>query len=187
MDRVINFILDILIHFQKWDKTKTVKELKVFSQLLLKQIYNQIPGVSAAAGLVAGGWIASTFTTSPIKAQLASWGLIQGATHAVSGFTYRLMSIVIPLLAAGATAYLVQKLLKIFRDGQMARNMAIVNSLGREVLDSLQEKLSILEKAREAGILSQGEYLTKKANLYQTYSRILPEKLKELLMNKLTG
>jgi hypothetical protein len=90
-------------------------------------------------------------------------------------------------LAAGATAYLVQKLLKIFRDGQMARNMAIVNSLGREVLDSLQEKLSILEKAREAGILSQGEYLTKKANLYQTYSRILPEKLKELLMNKLTG
>jgi hypothetical protein len=187
MDRVIHFILDILIGFQKWDKTKTVAEFKVFSQLLVKQLYNQIPGVSAAAGLAAGGWIASTFTTSPIKAQLASWGLISGATHAVSGLTYRLMSILIPLLAAGATAYLVQKLLKIFRDGQMKRNMALVSRMGQDVRDALQEKLSILEKAREAGILSQGEYLTKKANLVQTYSRLLPEKLKELLMNKLTG
>jgi len=183
----MNFILDLLIRFQKWDKTKTAKELKIFSQLLLKQLYNQIPGASAATGLVAGGWVAATFTTSPIGAMLASWGLIPGATHAVSGLTYRLMSIIIPLFAAGATAYLAQKLLIIFRDRQMVRNMAIVNSLDRGVMGSLHKKLSILEDAREAGILSQGEYLTKKANLYQTYSRILPEKLKELLMNKLTG
>lgn len=40
---------------------------------------------------------------------------------------------------------------------------------------------------REAGLLSESEYFTKKAILYQTYSRKLPEKIRELIINKLAG
>ncbi|MHB8483141.1 MAG: hypothetical protein ACYDBV_10510 [Nitrospiria bacterium] len=187
MDKLIDLTINILLRFKNWDKTKVIKESKEFFQHFLKQLYNQIPGVSAAAGLTAGGWIASTFTTSPLKATLASWGLMKGGRHVVSGSMYQFLSIFVPLLVAGITAYIVQKLLKMFRARQMERNMAIVEQMEPAVQNSLREKLTILEKAKEAGILSSGEYFTKKSNLYQTYSRILPKHLKELLINKLTG
>ncbi len=186
MNRFIDSIVEFLLDLKKWDKPKLQKESKEFFQQLLKQIYNQIPGVSAIAGLIAGGWIASTFTTSPFKATLASWGIIKGGRHVVSGTTYQFLSVVFPLLAAGLTAYLVQKLLKVFRTRQMEKNMAIVEESSQEIKEALRERLLILEKAKEVGILSQAEYFTKKANLYQTYSRILPEQLKELILNKLS-
>lgn len=187
MTQLIDFLIECLLDLKKWTRGRFIKELKEFSQQLLKQIYNQIPGVSAVAGLIAGGWIASTFTTSPFTAALASWGIIEGGMHVVSGTTYKLLSVVIPLLAAGLTAYMVQKLLKSFRTQQMEKNMAIIENSSQEIREALREKLTILEKAKDAGILSQREYFAKKANLYQTYSRILPEQIKELLINKLTG
>ena len=187
MDKLIDTVINILVRFKSLDKTKMIKESKEFIQLFLKQLYNQIPGVSAAAGLIAGTWVASTFTTSPFKARLASWGLIKGARHVVSSSMYQFLSIFIPLLIAGMTAYAVQKLLKMFRTRQMARNRAIIEQMEPAVQSALKGKLDILEKAKEAGILSSGEYFTKKSNLYQTYSRILPEKLKDLLINKLAG
>lgn len=186
MNRLIDSIVVLLPDLKKWDRARYLKELKEFFQILLKQIYNQIPGISAIAGLIAGGWIASTFTTSPFKATLASWGIIKGGRHVVSGLTYQLLSIVIPLLAAGLTAYFVQKLLKTFRTRRMEKNMAIVEESSLGIKEALRERLAILEKAKEMGILSQGEYFTKKANLYQTWSRILPEQFKELILNKLS-
>lgn len=187
MTKLIDFLIEFLLDLRKWGRGRFIKEFKEFSQQLLKQIYNQIPGVSAIAGLIAGGWIGSTFTTSPFTAALASWGIIEGGRHVVSGTTYKFLSVVIPLLAAGLTAYAVQKLLKTFRTRQMETNIAIIENSSQEIREILAEKLIILEKARDAGILSQREYFTKKANLYQTYSRILPEQIKELLINKLTG
>ena len=177
----------MLLSLKTLDRTKIMKELKEFFLLFLKQIYNRIPGISAIAALIAGTWIASTFTTSPIKARLASWGLIKGGRHVVSGSMYQLLSILIPLLVAGFTAYLVQKILKIFRARQMEWNIALVSSLDKGIQDSLLEKLNLLEKVKEAGLLSQGEYTTKKANLYQAYSKTLPDKVKDLLVKKLTG
>ncbi|MBI1823818.1 MAG: hypothetical protein HY200_02015 [Nitrospirae bacterium] len=177
----------MFLGLKKLDRAKIIKESREFSFQFLKQIYNQIPGISAIAALITGTWIASTFTTSPIKAQLASWGLINGGRHVVGSSMYRFLSIVIPLLVAGITAYLVQKLLKLFRAKQMDRNILLVSNLNKDVQESLLEKLGLLEKMKEAGLLSQGEYETKKANLFQTYTKILPNKVKELLVNKLTG
>ena len=69
----------------------------------------------------------------------------------------------------------------------MQRNIAAVSRLGSDIQALVNEKLAILEKAKEAGLLSPGEYLTKKANLYSTYSRILSVDIKELVMSKLGG
>jgi hypothetical protein len=187
MDKVIDYLIEILIRLKKWDRAKTAIELKELSHFLVRQVFNQIPGVSAIAALIVGGWVASTFTTSPLKATLASWGLIKGGTHVVSGHMYRFLSIFLPILVAGFTVYLVQKILKSFREKQMQRNIVKISQLGKDVQALLQERLIILEKAKETGLLSNSEYLTKKANLYATYSRILPTQIKELLISKLTG
>ena len=187
MDKLLDLIAAIQWRLKKWDKTKFLRELREFSRLLLKQIFNQIPGVSAATGLIAGAWIASTFTTSPIRAKLAGWGFIEGGTHVVSGFMYGVMSIVVPLLTAGVTAYFVQKFLKRSRTLRMEKNRNLLSHADQDLKDALKGKLLLLEKAFLAGILTDSEYQTKKANLYQTYARNIPDKLRELLINKLTS
>ncbi len=57
----------------------------------------------------------------------------------------------------------------------------------KEVQHEIQEKLKILEKAKEAGLVSAGEYRTKEANLYQVYSRTYAFKFKEFLIKKLAS
>lgn len=187
MDKLTDILTDIVDRVKKWDKKKIAEERKEVGRYLLKQLFNQIPGASAVAALLVGGWIASTFTTSPITATLASWGLMKGGTRVVSSGTYKFLSVLLPLFAAGTTAYSVQKLLKYFREKEMEQNKMLVAQLDRELQAALQTKLDLLEKAREAGLLSESEYFTKKANLYQTYSRKLPEKIRELIINKLAG
>lgn len=187
MDKIAEILTDIVRRLKRWDKKKLAQERKEVGRYLLKQLFNQIPGASAVAALLVGGWIASTFTTSPITATLASWGLMKGGTRVVSGSTYRFLSVFLPLFAAGTTAYSVQKLLKYFREKEMERNKVLVAQLGKEIQAALQAKIDLLEKTKEAGLLSEGEYFTKKANLYQTYSRIVPEKIRELITNKLAG
>ncbi|MDC4227335.1 MAG: hypothetical protein MPW15_24605 [Candidatus Manganitrophus sp.] len=187
MDKIAEIVTDIVRRVKRWDKKKRAQERKEVGRYLLKQLFNQIPGASAVAALLVGGWIASTFTTSPITATLASWGLMKGGTRVVSSGTYKFLSVFLPFFAAGTTAYSVQKLLKYFREREMERNILLVAQLSGEARAALQEKLDLLEKAREAGLLSESEYFTKKANLYQTYSRIVPEKIRELIINKLAG
>jgi hypothetical protein len=59
--------------------------------------------------------------------------------------------------------------------------------LGKEVQAEIQDKLNVLEKAKEAGLVSASEYCTKKSNLYQSYSRTFPFKFQEFLIKKLTS
>ncbi len=187
MDKISDIAADIFDRLKKWNKKKIAQERKEVGRYLLKQLFNQIPGASAVAALLVGGWVASTFTTSPITATLASWGLMKGGTRVVSGGTYRFLSVLLPLFAAGTTAYSVQKLLRYFREKEMERNKVLAGQLGGELQAALHAKLDLLARAREAGLLSENEYFTKKANLYQTYSRKLPEKVRELIINKLAG
>ncbi|MBI3802705.1 MAG: hypothetical protein HY282_02955 [Nitrospirae bacterium] len=187
MDKISDIATDILTRLRGWDKKKIAQESREVGRALVRQLFNQIPGASAVAALLVGGWVASTFTTSPIYATLASWGFMKGGTRVVSSGTYRFLSVFLPLIAAGATAYSVQKLLKYFREKEMERNKVLVAQLGGDLQAALQAKLDLLERAREAGLLSENEYFTKKANLYQSYSRKLPEKIRELLINKLAG
>lgn len=187
MKKIVETLIDMVGRVKKWDKKKIAQERKEIGRYLLKQLFNQIPGASAVAALLVGGWVASTFTTSPITATLASWGLMKGGTRVVSGGTYKFLSVLLPLFAAGTTAYSVQKMLRYFREREMARNILLVAQLSGEARAALQAKLDLLEKTREAGLLSESEYFTKKANLYQTYSRIVPEKIRDLIISKLAG
>lgn len=187
MDKIIDIVTDILKRLKGWDQKKIRHEVGEVARYLVRQLFNQIPGASVVAALLVGGWVASTFTTSPITATLAAWGLMKGGTRVVSSGTYRFLSVFLPLFAAGITAYSVQKLLKYFREKEMEKNKALVAQLSGELQSALQAKLDLLEKAKEAGLLSESEYFTKKANLYQTYSRKIPEKIRELIINKLAG
>ncbi len=188
MDKLIDTGLDLLIkvlrRLRQWDKSKTTKEFRELSRSLASQALNQIPGVSALAALLAGAWVAATFTTSPIKAALVEWGLIDGGRHVVSGHTFQFLSVFLPLTVAGVTAYLVQKLLKRFRARQMDTHMALAAQLSRELRRSLQDKLAILDQAKEAGLISAGEYLTKKASLYRAYARMRSAQIEDFIIHK---
>ncbi len=169
------------------DRVKLAKESKEIAYHLNKQLFSQIPGVSAIVGLAVGSWVASTFTNSPIKGFLSSWGLMKGGTHVVSTTTYRFLSVFLPLIVTAITAYIVQKVLKTYREKRLERNMAHVTQLGQEVQSELRDKMRILEKAKEAGLISDNEYQTKVSNLYQSYCRTYHSKIEEIIIKKLEG
>jgi len=77
--------------------------------------------------------------------------------------------------------------MKTYREKQLRRNIACVAQLEKEVQAEIQEKMNILEKAREAGLVSASEYSTKKSNLYQAYSRTSVFKFQEFVIKKLTS
>jgi len=187
MKKLIRFLIEVLQELEKLDKAKLAKELTELFHYINKQVFSQIPGLSAIAGLGVGSWVASTFTTSRFKGFLASWGLIRGGTRVVSATTYTFLSLSLPIFAAALTAYMAQKAMKSFREKQLERNMVRVALLGKEVQSELEEKLKILDKAKEAGLIAQGEYFTKRANLYQAYARSFPFKFEEFLLKKLVS
>jgi hypothetical protein len=185
--KLIRGLIEILQDLEKMDKVRLTKELGELSRYLNQQIFNQIPGVSAIAGLLVGSWVASTFTTSPLRGFLASWGIIKGGSRVVSTTTYSFLSIALPILAAAITAYIVQKALKGYREKQLYKNKALVAQLENAIQSEIGEKLIILEKAKEIGLLSESEFHTKRANLYQTYARPFPFKFEEFLIKKLSS
>ncbi len=187
MNKLIKLLIRFLQELEKLDKAKIAQELREIFHYINKQVFSQIPGVSAVAGLVAGSWVASTFTTSRFKGFLASWGLIKGGTRVVSTTTYSFLSLALPILAAALTGYMVQKVMKTYREKQLKKNMFWVAQLGKEVQAEIQEKLNILERAKEAGLISASEFSTKKFNLYHGYSRNYPFKAGEFLIQKLTS
>jgi hypothetical protein len=166
--------------------TEAKNEFREFLYFLNRQVFNQIPGVSALAGILAGAWVVSTFTASPIKGTLAEWGVIQGGTHVVSSGMYKFLSFALPLGAASITAYGVQKALKGFREMQIEIGVSRSARLPEDKRAELNGKLAALENAREAGILTWGEYRTKMANLYQPYVR-KPSKVEELIVSKVSA
>jgi hypothetical protein len=187
MKKLIQWLIRVLQDLEKMDKVRLSKDFGELFRYLQQQIFNQIPGVSAISGLLMGAWVASTFTTSPIKGFLASWGIIKGGTRVVSKTTYSFLSFALPILAAAITAFIVQKAMKAYREKQLCRNKALVAQLGSAIQSEIGEKMNILEKAKEMGLVSEGEYLTKRANLYQTYVRSFPFKIEEFLLKKWTS
>ncbi len=185
MNKLIDYLIELLHGMKNIDRVKLAKELKEFAYHINKQLFSQIPGVSAIAGLLAGSWVASTFTNSPIKGYLSSWGLMKGGTHVVSTTTYRFLSVFLPILVTAMTAYIVRKALKTYRERRLERNMAHVAQLGQEVQAELRDKMRLLEKAREAGLISENEYQTKTANLYQSYSRTYHSTIEAMIIKKL--
>ncbi len=187
MKKLIRFLIKALEELEKLDKARLAKELGDLFHYVNKQAFAQIPGVSALAGILVGAWVASTFTTSPFKGFLASWGIIKGGRHVVSSTTYRSLSIVLPIVGAALTIYLFQKGMKAFRVKQLKKNMARIAQSDEKIQSEVQEKLNILEQAKAAGFVSAGEYDTKKANLYQSYSRTYPFRFQEFIIEKLTS
>src|SRR5262249_54441686 len=122
MDR-LNDVFDQIRRLKNWDRKKAVQELKEFSCFFVRQVFKQMPGISALLGMAAGSAVASTFTTSPWKATLARWGVIQGARHVVSGPVYQFLSVALPILVAAVTAYLVHKILTNLRERQLERDI----------------------------------------------------------------
>src|SRR3972149_403852 len=161
------------------DRTRLLKEGKELSAFLARQAFHQIPGMSAVAALIAGWWVVPPLNTSPFRTFMPRWGLMKGGRHVVSGSTYRFLSIVLPILVAAVTAYAVSKILKVVREQQMQKNMIRVSQLGEEIQALVNDRLAILEKAKETGLLSAGEYLKKKANLYNEYARIPSLQIKD--------
>ncbi len=186
MDRLIDHLIELLQNIRNMDRVKLARELREIAYHMNKQLFSQIPGVSAIVGILVGSWVASTFTNSPIKGFLSSVGIMKGGTHVVSTATYRFLSVVLPITATAITAYAVQKALKRYRKTRLERNMASVATLGQEVQAEVRGKMSILDKAREAGLISDSEYETKTANLYQSYCRS-HSKIEDMIMKKLEG
>jgi len=171
---------------KKMDGNRLAAEVTEFTFFMKKQFFGQIPSVSAIGGLAIGSWVSSTFTTSPIRAGLAQWGLVKGGRHVVSPAFYRVLSLTLPVMTAALTAYALHKLLKTYREDQLRRHMEMSSRLKEEIQLEIKAKLTLLEKARAAGLISGGEFDTKKANLYRSYSRT-PSKIEDLIVAKLSN
>ena len=186
-DKLVDYIIELIRKIRSMDRAAWARELREIAYHTKKQLFSQIPGVSAIAGILVGFWVASTFTNSPVKGVLSSWGLMNGGTHVVSNTTYKFLSVFLPLFATALTAYAVQKSMKNYREKRMERDKAFVAQLGEKVRADLRQKISILEMAKEAGLLSESECDTKIANLYQSYSRNDLSSLEDILFKNLKG
>ncbi len=186
MDELMRRLAEAIGRLEKMDRGRLAAEFSEFSLYIKKQFFRQIPSLSAIGGLVMGAWVSSTFTTSPVRAQLASWGIVKGARHVVSPAFYRVLSVVLPVAAAALTAYAVNKLLKSYREEQLKKHIRMCSRLKEELQAEIKDKLALLESARGAALVSAGEYETKLANLYRSYART-PSKIEELIVGKLTN
>jgi hypothetical protein len=72
--------------------------------------------------------------------------------------------------------------MKNLREKRLEQDKAYVAQLGEKARADLQKKIDILEVARDAGLLSESEYDTKIANLYQSYSRSYRSGLEDILL-----
>ena len=184
MNKLIDHLIEFLQNLKNMDRVKLAREFKEIAYHTNKQLFSQIPGVSAIVGLLVGSWVASTFTNSPIKGFLSSVGIMKGGTHVVSNTTYKFISVLLPLIATAITAYIVQKTMKIYRNKRLERSMALVAQLGEDDQSALRGKMGILDKAKEAGLVSESEYQTKLVNLYQSYTRDNHSKIEEIIIKK---
>jgi hypothetical protein len=187
MEKHIDHIIERIRDMKNMDRNKLAGELGEFAYHTKKVLFSQIPGVSAIAGIFVGSWVAGTFTSSPVKGFLASHGLMKGGTHVVSSTSYWFLSVLLPVLAMAITAYVVQKAMKTYREKQLQRNMGYVPLLKEELQAELQAKMVILDKAKEAGLISESELRTKMATLYQSYFRNDRSMIEEIIIKKIEG
>lgn len=162
-------------------------EFKELLNFVNRQVFNQIPSLSAIAGIIAGAWVMSTFTASPIKGTLAEWGLIEGGTHVVSSGTYKFMAVVLPVLATSVTAYVVHKALYSFREMQIELYQSRAARLDDKTLSILRTKLTALENAKAEGILSWSEYRAKMVGIYHPFVGKPGSKMEKVIMSKVSA
>lgn len=164
-------------------------ESKELLSFMTKHLFNKVPSMSALAGILMGAWVSSTFSTPPVRSMMALFGIVDhGADSNVANpLAYSLLSVFLPLFAAAATIYLVQKALKSYRKKQLAKYAGAAARLDREKLSELKSKLALLEEAKNTELLTTGEYETKIAVLYQSYTGTLPSSAQEFIVRKLTS
>src|SRR5512144_1517354 len=127
MDKLMRAVSERIARVRSMDRAAWKRELREFAFQVKKQLFSQIPGVSAIAGILVGSWVAGTCTSSPVKGFLSQVGLMKGGTHVVSGTTYKFLSVVLPVLAIALTAYLVQKGMKHYRQKRLERDRAYIS------------------------------------------------------------
>ena len=92
------------------------REAMAFGKPLASELRGHLlPRVPAIAGLVAGWWVASTFTDSRLSATLHSLGIGSGPRRAVSSDTMRALSFWAPIVAAALCSYLGSRLAALVR------------------------------------------------------------------------
>lgn len=163
-------------------------ESKEFLSFVKKHLFNKVPSMSALAGVAVGAYVSSVFTSSPVRGVMTSIGILGRDADVASPLALWLLSIFLPLFAAATTVYLVQKWLKSFRQKQIARYREMTARLDKPKQEELALKLELLEKAKEAGLITGSEYEAKLAGLYQGYTKtLLPPGVEEFILKKLTS
>lgn len=91
-------------------------EAVAFGQAVWGQLRaHLLPRTPALAGMLAGWWVAQTYTDSHWRATLTRFGLADGGTRVVSPETYARLRFWLPLLAAAACAYAGSRLATLVR------------------------------------------------------------------------
>ena len=100
-----------------------------FGRAILIQLRSHLlPKAPALAGMMAGWWIANTYTDSHMRSVLRSVGIGSGGTHVVSGSTYKAMHFWLPLVAAALCAYLGERIAGYYGQHASARQgIAVVD------------------------------------------------------------
>lgn len=161
------------------------RELREVGYYLRRQLTLKIPSVSGLAALLVAGWVASSFTTSPIRHFFARAGWVRDSRHYVRSATYQRLAIGLPFLAAAITAYGVNRVLRARRAFWLRQDAMIVARLAdrqREV----QRRERVLDEALQLGLLSAAEHENKRSALYACYAREAGNGLGKLLAGKLT-
>lgn len=171
------------------DMNRLSGESKELLSFVTMHFFNKVPSMSTLAGIIMGAWVSSTFSTPPVRSMMALFGIIESGANSdvASPLSYSLVSVFLPLFSAAATIYLMQKALKSYRKKQLAKYADAASRLDVEKLSELGEKLALLEEARNKGLLTMGEYETKIAVLYQSYTGTLPSGAQEFIVKKLTS
>lgn len=97
-------------------KGRLAAEARLLGKALKRQLLDRLfPRLPALAGLIAGWWVANTYTDSHWKSALRSVGIGDGGTHVVSGEMYHLLVVGLPILSAAVCAYLGDRLAHVIR------------------------------------------------------------------------
>lgn len=179
---------EVVSRFKNTDMNRLSGEPKEFLSFVKKHLFNKVPSVSALSGVVAGAYVSSVFTSSPVQGMMTAIGILGRNADIASPPALRLFSIFLPLFAAATTVYLVQKWLKSFRKKQIAKYREMTARLDKTRQEELASKLDLLEKAKETGLITGSEYEAKLAGLYQGYTKtLLPPSVEEFILKKLTS
>jgi len=164
-------------------------ETKELASFVTKHFFNKVPSMSAMSGILAGAIVSSNFAATPVKSVMAIFGVVNTGIESdtASALSYSLLSVFVPVLTGATTIYLAQKALKSYRKKRLLGYMEASSRLERDKIDELASKRSLLEEARDKGLLTDGEYETKLAGVYQALSCGHTSGVQEFIVKKLTS